>query len=109
MQKLFRQLLGLPITLALIACALVFATPARAGGTLTLKGSADAPIQILDHHVEVLIQNGFARTEVTQTFFNPNPTTQEATYRVPIPKAATLRRTFSFAPSEMKPLSRVSA
>ncbi|MFT4649552.1 MAG: Ca-activated chloride channel family protein [Glaciecola sp.] len=90
MQKLFQQLVGLPISFALIACALVFVTPAQAGGTLTLKGSADAPIQILDHHVEVLIQNGFARTEVTQTFFNPNPITLEATYRVPIPKAASL-------------------
>ncbi|MDF1836326.1 MAG: VIT and VWA domain-containing protein [Planctomycetota bacterium] len=90
MQKLFRHTVGLPIALALFAWALALSSPAQAGGTLTLKGSPQAPIQILDHHVEVVIQNGFARTEVTQTFFNPNPTTQEATYRVPVPKDASL-------------------
>lgn len=90
MQKLFRQLTGLPAALIVAAWALVLTAPAQAGGTLTLKGSPDVPIQILDHHVEVVIQNGFARTEVTQTFFNPNLTTQEATYRVPVPKGASL-------------------
>ncbi|MCP5023929.1 MAG: VWA domain-containing protein [bacterium] len=88
MQKLFQHLIGLPIALALLAWT--FTGPALAGGTLTLKGSPDTPIQILDHHVEVSIQNGFARTEVTQTFFNPNPIAQEGVYRVPIPKGASL-------------------
>jgi Ca-activated chloride channel family protein len=66
---------------------------ARAGfaaGTLTPKGSPHAPIQIRDHRVEVVINNGFARTEVTQTFFNPNDTDLEAIYSFPLPKSASL-------------------
>ncbi len=80
-----------------LACAALLTTasvlsaiPAHAGGTLKIQGSPEAPIQILDHHVEVVVQNGFARTEVTQTFFNPNPVPLEAIYRVPVPEGASL-------------------
>lgn len=61
-----------------------------AGGTLTPVGSPDAPIQILDHHVNVVINNGFARTEVVQTFFNPNDIDLEAVYAFPVPKSGSL-------------------
>lgn len=74
-----------PITALALAAA-----PAQAGGTLTPIGSANQPIQILDHHVDVVINNGFARTEVQQTFFNPNPTDLEAIYAFPIPRSASL-------------------
>ena len=73
-----------------LALPLLLAGSAFAGGVLTPVGSPDVPIQVLDHHVEVLIGDGFARTEVTQTFYNPNDTTLEALYSVPIPKAASL-------------------
>ena len=61
-----------------------------AAGTLTPKGSPDQPIQIRDHHLEVTLNNGFARSEVTQTFFNPNDKDLEAMYRFPLPKSASL-------------------
>src|SRR5262245_11668125 len=61
-----------------------------AAGTLTPQGSPQAPIQIRDHRVEVVIDNGFARTEVTQTFFNPNTEDLEAIYSFPLPKSASL-------------------
>jgi Ca-activated chloride channel family protein len=78
-------------TLASVAVAALLCTgAAHAGGTLTIQGSSDLPIQILDHHVEVLIQNGFARVEVTQSFFNPNGRPLEAVYRVPVPIGASL-------------------
>jgi Ca-activated chloride channel family protein len=64
--------------------------PAVGGGILTPVGSPDAPIQILDHHVDVVINNGFARTEVTQTFFNPNDVDLEAVYTFPVPRSASL-------------------
>jgi Ca-activated chloride channel family protein len=80
----------LPRACAGTAVAALLAAAAHAGGTLTVQGSPDAPIQVLDHHVEVLIQNGFARTEVTQVFFNPNERALEATYRVPVPEGASL-------------------
>jgi Ca-activated chloride channel family protein len=62
----------------------------QAAGTLTPKGSPHAPIAIRDHHVQVTINNGFARTEVTQTFFNPNDVDLEAVYRFPLPTSASL-------------------
>jgi Ca-activated chloride channel homolog len=64
--------------------------PIFAGGTLTPVGSAHAPIQIRSHQVNVTINNGFAQTEVLQTFFNPNPTDLEALYAFPVPKSASL-------------------
>jgi len=70
--------------------ALLAARAGFAAGTLTPKGSPHAPIQIRDHKVEVVIDNGFARTEVTQTFFNPNDADLEAIYSFPLPKSASL-------------------
>ena len=67
-----------------------FATEGQAAGTLTPKGSPHAPIRILDHHVQITINNGFAQTEVTQTFFNPNDQDLEAIYRFPLPVSASL-------------------
>jgi len=66
------------------------AAGARAAGTLTPKGSPDQPIAIRDHHVDVTLNNGFARTEVTQTFFNPNDRDLEAIYAFPVPRSASL-------------------
>lgn len=77
--------------LALALAALALSAPsAQAAGTLTPIGSEGAPIQILDHQVAVVIQNGFARTEVTQVFFNPNPQPLEGIYAFPIPASASL-------------------
>lgn len=69
---------------------LVLAAPGQAAGTLTPVGSPDAPIQIRDHQVAVVINNGFARTEVQQSFFNPNGHDLEAVYVFPVPKSASL-------------------
>ncbi len=66
------------------------ATSAFAAGTLTPVGATHSPIQIRDHHVDIVINNGFARTEVTQTFFNPNAQDLEAIYAFPVPKSASL-------------------
>ncbi len=76
--------------LVLVCWASTPGNPARAGGTLTPVGSPHQPIQILDHHVEVLLNNGFARTEVIQSFYNPNDTDLEAVYAFPVPKSASL-------------------
>ncbi|HEX9982365.1 MAG TPA: VIT and VWA domain-containing protein [Thermoanaerobaculia bacterium] len=75
----------LSMLLVLIAAPTLFAA-----GTLTLVGSADAPIQIKEHTVDVVIDNGFARTEVNQVFFNPNAKDLEAVYGFPVPSSASL-------------------
>src|SRR6187549_1200925 len=82
MKNLRTSLLAL---LGLLAAASSFA-----GGTLTPVGSADQPIQIRSHQVNVVINNGFAQTEVLQTFFNPNGKDLEAIYAFPVPKSASL-------------------
>ena len=61
-----------------------------AAGVLTPIGSGHQPIQIRDHHVNVVINNGFAMTEVQQTFYNPNSQDLEAMYSFPLPKSASL-------------------
>jgi Ca-activated chloride channel homolog len=83
MKKFVRLLSGLLI-------APCFATFAHAAGTLTPAGSPHQPVQIRDHQVDVDIIAGFARTEVTQTFFNPNTQDLEAVYSFPVPKSASL-------------------
>lgn len=62
----------------------------RGAGTLTPVGSAHAPVQIRSHQVNVTLNNGFAQTEVLQTFFNPNAQDLEAVYAFPVPKSASL-------------------
>lgn len=81
--KLFR-------TVTLFAATVLIGISARAAGTLTAKGAPQAAIQIKSHHANVVINNGFAQTEVTQVFFNPNPTDLEGIYSTPLPKSASL-------------------
>lgn len=62
----------------------------RAAGTLTPVGATTAAVQTRSHQVNVTLNNGFAQTEVLQTFFNPNPQDLEAIYAFPVPKGASL-------------------
>ena len=61
-----------------------------AAGILTPVGSIDKPVEILDHHVDVQITDGFARTSVQQTFKNPNTYNVEALYAFPVPESSSL-------------------
>jgi Ca-activated chloride channel family protein len=70
--------------------ALLTAPALFAAGTLTVVTSGNAPIQIKEHLVNVIIDNGFARTEVVQTFFNPNDKDLEAVYEFPVLASASL-------------------
>lgn len=68
----------------------IIAPAAFAAGTLTPVSATDQPIQIKEHTVDVVIDNGFARTEVTQIFVNPNDKDLEAVYGFPVPASASL-------------------
>jgi Ca-activated chloride channel homolog len=83
-------MLRLHRSVAALCAAIAFVTPVQAGGILKAKGSPEQAIQILDHRVAVSIVDGFARTEVSQAFFNPNAVDLEALYSFPIPKSASL-------------------
>ncbi len=47
-------------------------------------------MRIASHHVDVTINNGFARTEVDQLFANDSSTPLEGQYSFPLPKQASL-------------------
>lgn len=81
---------SLPSLAVLALISLAAATSSFAAGVLTPKGSPDQPVRMTDHHVHVVLNNGFARTEVSQTFHNPNPHDLEAVYTFPLPKSASL-------------------
>jgi Ca-activated chloride channel family protein len=85
------RLRALCFTLTAPVVALLIAPGALlAGGTLTPVGSPHQPIQIRSHQINVTLNNGFAQTEVLQTFFNPNSSDLEAVYAFPVPKSASL-------------------
>ena len=47
--------------------------------------------------MQVVINNGFAHTEVTQTFYNPNASDLEGVYAFPVPVSASLSEVTIFA------------
>ncbi len=81
---------GLILIVVAVGLMMAFSRHANGAGVLTAAGSPGQPIRIADHHLDVTINNGFARTEVTQTFRNPNPADVEAVYSFPVPKDASL-------------------
>lgn len=75
---------------ALVACGLCLPPAASAAGLLKAKGNTDNALSIKSHVVNVVINNGFARTEVDQIFANRAATDLEAIYTFPLPKQASL-------------------
>ena len=63
---------------------------AWAAGLLHPKGDPDAGAHMESHAVRVVLQNGFARTEVDQVFGNDTDRDFEAVYTFPLPKQASL-------------------
>lgn len=90
-----RKITILIVTVAMLTFGMV--SPGWTAGTLTPKGADYRPIQIRDHHVNIVINNGFAMTEVQQTFYNPNDRDLEAIYTVPLPKSASLSEVTIYA------------
>ena len=74
----------------MLSALVMTCSSAMAAGTLTPAGSGQKPAEILSHDVRVVINNGFAMTEVTQRFRNPNAETVEAVYAFPVPSSASL-------------------
>jgi Ca-activated chloride channel family protein len=81
---------GWRATSAAVLIGALLSAGLQAAGTLKPASAAHTPIQIQDHSVQVVINNGFAITRVTQTFSNPNDATLEALYTFPLPKSSTL-------------------
>lgn len=73
------------LLLGLLAPQLVMAA-----GLLTPANSALPALEIKEHHVNVVVEDGYAITEVDQTFFNPHDQALEAIYSFPVPARASV-------------------
>ena len=76
--------------LAILAVLLMLASPVLAAGLMKPSDSSLPELQIQDHAVHVVINNGFAITEVDQLFYNPHDRDLDAVYTFPLPKGAAL-------------------
>lgn len=61
-----------------------------AAGLLKPIGAPQSSISIKNHAVDVVINNGFSRTEVDQVFYNSGGNDCEAIYSFPLPREASL-------------------
>ncbi|HEY8570665.1 VIT and VWA domain-containing protein [Microbulbifer sp.] len=61
-----------------------------AAGLLTPANSNLPQLEIKEHHVNVVIEDGYAITEVEQTFANPHDRELEAIYSFPVPEKASV-------------------
>lgn len=82
-------------TLRILMCGVLAAcfyalisTPAMAAGLLIPTDSSLPPLEIREHHVEVVIEDGYAITTVWQVFANPHGQDMEAVYSFPVPEQA---------------------
>jgi len=78
-------------TLLKIVCAtipLLLSGWSHSAGLLKPVNSGLADLEIREHHVEVLIEDGYVTTSVEQVFHNPSINDLEAIYSFPVPEAA---------------------
>jgi len=66
----------------------LFAVPSFSAGLLKPKDSGLPDLEIRDHKVKVVVENGYAITQVEQVFFNPTDKDLEAIYSFPVPESA---------------------
>ena len=72
----------------LFASALGFGGLAHAAGLLTPKDGSVPALDIKEHEVKVVIEDGYAVTTVEQVFYNPHGQDLEAIYSFPVPEQA---------------------
>lgn len=76
------------ITYFAVLFTLLMNSATHAAGLLQPTNQNSAALEIKTHHVTVTIENGYAITEVEQTFYNPSTTDLEAHYAFPVPHKA---------------------
>src|SRR5688500_11388963 len=69
---------------------LIHAPPAKAAGLLIADGGLGGVLEVKEHDVKVVINNGVAVTTVTQVFQNTENRQVEALYTFPVPKGASV-------------------
>lgn len=75
---------------ALCGSAAVTSTPAQAAGLLIADGGFGGVLEIQEHDVKVVVNNGVAVTTVNQVFKNTENRQVEALYTFPVPRGASV-------------------
>jgi Ca-activated chloride channel family protein len=88
MEQVMKTLNLIILSLAALCVSALFNTAGHAAGLMTPRGSNLPPLEIREHHVNVVIEDGYAITSVEQVFSNPNNTDLEAIYSFPVPEKA---------------------
>ena len=76
------------LSLTALCIAALWSSSNHAAGLMTPTGSNLPQLDIREHHVNVVIEDGYAVTSVEQVFSNPNNTDLEAIYSFPVPEKA---------------------
>ena len=76
------------ISLTALCMGVTWSTANHAAGLMTPTGSNLPGLEIRQHHVDVVIEDGYAITTVEQVFANPHGTDLEAIYSFPVPEKA---------------------
>ncbi|WNO08896.1 VIT and VWA domain-containing protein [Teredinibacter sp. KSP-S5-2] len=71
-----------------IAVPIVVSPIVSAAGLMKPANSGLPDLEIREHHVDVVIEDGYATTSVEQVFHNPNNSDLEAIYSFPVPESA---------------------
>src|SRR5271166_2374598 len=89
--------------LLIVAVLLAGAGPVPAAGMLIPKEKALPPLAMLDHKVDIRIEDQVATTSIEQTFRNHTDRALEATYLLPIPKGANVNEFYMWiGPTKVK-------
>jgi Ca-activated chloride channel homolog len=84
--QIIKYLKKIPLVGIILMSSLTSIT--MAAGLLTPVNSNLPDLEIRNHKVEVIIEDGFSTTSVEQTFYNPNNLDLEALYSFPVPDKA---------------------
>ena len=76
------------LSLTALCIGTTWSTTGHTAGLMTPTGSNLTNIEIRQHHVNVVIEDGYAITTVEQVFANPHSTDLEAIYSFPVPEKA---------------------
>ncbi|GAA3928616.1 VIT and VWA domain-containing protein [Litoribacillus peritrichatus] len=87
MKTLIRMLSSVSVYLV---ASFVTVQTVSAAGLMTPKSSNLNALSIKEHHVNVVIEDGYAITRVDQVFYNSHDTHLEAVYSFPVPEKASV-------------------
>ena len=76
------------LCVAALVSALAWSPSAQTAGLMTPVDTDLPQLEIREHHVNVVIEDGYATTTVEQVFGNPNRSDLEAIYSFPVPEKA---------------------